>query len=145
MILLDVNVLIYAYTSQTPQHTVCLGWLEDALNGTDVIGLPWVTVWAFLRVTSNARLGGDFSSGMRTLRELIAQPGVVIVEPASRHLALLERMVIDGQASGPLVSDAVLAALALENGATLASTDRDFSRFPGLEWVNPLDGEKAVE
>lgn len=72
------------------------------------------------------------------IRDWLAQPGDVIVHPGPRHAELLERLVTECRAAGPLVSDAVLAALAIENGAVLASTDRDFSRFPDLRWVNPV-------
>ena len=75
------------------------------------------------------------------IRQLTAQPRVTIVEPGPRHAEILEAIVIDGQVSGPLVTDAVLAALALEQGATLASTDRGFARFKRLQWTNPLDEE----
>ena len=72
------------------------------------------------------------------VREWLALPGVVVVQPGPRHAELLERLVVDNRAAGPLTTDAALAALAIEHGATLASTDRDFSRFPDLRWVNPI-------
>lgn len=139
MTILDVNVLVYALTPRSPQYRACSSWLENLFKGEDIIGLAWVTIWAVLRIDSNIRLGGDPQTAFENVKYLLAQPGVVILQPGPRHLNLLERMVLQGEASGPMVSDAVLAALAIENGATLASTDRDFSRFPGLKWINPLD------
>jgi hypothetical protein len=72
------------------------------------------------------------------IEEWIAQPGIVVVQPGPRHAEILKRLIIEHGVTGPLVMDAVLAALALENGASLASTDQDFRRFPELRWVNPL-------
>ena len=74
----------------------------------------------------------------RHVREWLAQPGVIILHPGPRHAELLERLVTEGRAAGALVSDAALAALAIQNGAVRASTGRDFSRFPDLRWMNPV-------
>jgi len=103
-----------------------------------MIGLSWLTLWAFIRISTNPRSWpSPVAAGavFEVVRSWLAQPGVVIIHPSPRHLELLEQLVTEGQATGPLVSDAALAALAIENGAVLASTDRDFSRFPGLRWL----------
>jgi toxin-antitoxin system PIN domain toxin len=139
--LLDANILIYAYNADAPQHKAAAKWLERLLGGSDLVGLPWATVWAFLRVSTNSRIWPKptvASKAIEIIQELLALPGVVIVQPGSRHLQLLGETVMRCGATGALVSDAVLAALAIENGATLASTDADFSRFENLQWVNPL-------
>ncbi len=141
MTLIDVNLLLYAYDADAPQHLVAKRWLESLFASDDAIGLPWMTLWAFVRLSTNPRVRPNPKSAPEVFRivgEWLAQPGVVIVEPGPRHLELLERLVGGHQAAGPLVTDAALAALALENGATLASSDQDFRRFPGLRWVNPL-------
>lgn len=141
MIILDANVVVYAYNEDAPQHAVARAWVEELFGGPETIGLPWVTLWAFLRIVTNPRLWPNPKSpqaAFHIVREWLAQPGVIIIHPGPRHAELLERLVTDYRAAGPLVSDAALAALALENGAALASTDRDFSRFPELSWVNPL-------
>lgn len=141
MILLDANLLIYAYHADAPLHKAAVAWLEDLLNGSEIVGLPWVTVWAFLRISTNPRLWPNPKSAeeaFQVIDDLLAQSRVVMVAPESRHLEWLRRLVIDHRASGPLLTDAVLAALAMENGATLASTDQDFSRFRDLRWINPL-------
>lgn len=142
MILLDVNVLIYAAELDAPQHQQSLAWLRQIFAGPEPIGMPWQTITAFIRITTDRRMRSAVwkpGEALETVKNWLSQPGVLIVQPGPQHLNLLETMIINGQASGPLVSDAVLAALAIENGATLASTDRDFSRFPGLKWINPLD------
>jgi len=139
--LLDVNVLIYAYHADTPQHAATAAWLEIALAGPDPIGLSWPVAWAFIRISTSARIWPTpIPAGVTVniLRELLARPNVSLIEPGPRHLEILETLITKCNATGPLVSDAVLAALAIENGAILASTDRDFSRFDNLRWINPL-------
>jgi toxin-antitoxin system PIN domain toxin len=145
--ILDVNILIYAYNPDAPQHPLASVWLERLFNGPDAIGIPWVTIWAFLRLTTNPRLSTHRKMeaiALQTVRSWLAHPGVVLVQPGPRHLEILERLIVEDQASGPLVSDATLAALALENGAGLASTDKDFKRFSGLRWINPLAANPFV-
>jgi uncharacterized protein len=139
--IVDVNLLLYASQADAPQHRAALAWLRDLFAGSDQIGLPWITLWAFVRLSTNSRVWPQpmpVETAFEHIREWLSQPGVVIVQPGPRHAELLERLVIENRAIGALVSDAVLAALALENGAVLASTDRDFSRFPNLRWVNPI-------
>lgn len=141
MIIVDANVLLYAYQANSPQHLYAKEWLEKLFGGDEIIGLPWVTLWAFLRISTNPRAWPSpmpAETALQHIHEWLAQPGVVVLHPGPRHLALLERLVIDNRASGSLVSDAALAAMAIENGALLASTDRDFSRFPQLRWMNPV-------
>ena len=142
--LLDSNILLYAWNQDDPNHEKIKPWLESLLRSQDWVGLPWITLWTFLRLTTNSRLYSRPLSPERAFEivsEWIQLPNVVIVQPGLLHREILQRLVIVGQATGPLLSDAVLAALAIEQGATLASTDRDFSRFPGLSWINPLSSE----
>ena len=142
MILLDVNILLYAYNSRAPQHERAKRWLEEILSsGTRRIGLPWLTIWAFLRIGTNPRaMPRPMTAGkaFEIVGQLLESPRVLLVNPGPRHAELLRRLVIECQVKGPLLTDAVLAALALEQGAKLASTDHDFSRFPELQWFNPL-------
>lgn len=141
MTLVDANLLLYAYDADAPQHAAASAWLEKMFHGTEIIGLPWVAIWAFLRVATNARLWPKpktLDEAFDAVRDLVSQPGVVIVNPGARHSEILERLVQEHRATGSMVTDAVLAALALENGATLASSDQDFSRFRDLRWINPL-------
>jgi toxin-antitoxin system PIN domain toxin len=141
MIVLDANVLLYAHNQAAPQHTPVVHWLKEIFLKEEAIGLPWVTAWAFLRIRTNQRLWPKPESPAAALSILhywFSQPGVVLLNPGPRHGELLERLMEKHQVAGPLVTDAVLAALAMEHGATLASTDQDFSRFTDLRWVNPL-------
>jgi uncharacterized protein len=141
MIILDLNVLLYAYNLRAPQHAKTAQWLENLFAKTELIGLPWVTLWGFIRIATNPRLSpnpGSPEQVFHIVRKLLANPNVRVIDPGPRHAELLTRLVIEHRATGPLVSDAVLAALALENGASVASCDQDFSRFTGLCWINPL-------
>jgi uncharacterized protein len=141
MILLDANILLYAYNADAPQQPAAAEWLEQLWRGPETIGLPWVTIWAFLRISGNPRLWNrplPAEQAFGIVRGWLAGDGVHVIQPGERHADILERLVVESQASGSLLTDAVLAALAIEHGATLASTDRDFSRFAGLRWVNPL-------
>ncbi len=141
MTLIDVNLLLYAYDLHSPQHARAVRWLKDLLECGEPIALPWVTVWAFIRISTNSRIWPNprsASEAFAVIREWLAHPAVVSLQPGPRHLEILESLVTRNSATGPLASDAVLAALAIENGALLASSDQDFSRFSGLRWVNPL-------
>ncbi len=140
MILLDVNILLHAYNPQSPEHAVVGPWLEKLLSSEE-IALPWVTLWGFVRIVTNPRLwarAASVESALGVVEVLISRPNVSVVEPGPRHLGILAEMMRDGQSAGTRTTDAVLAALAIERGATLASTDMDFSRFAKLKWVNPL-------
>jgi toxin-antitoxin system PIN domain toxin len=139
--IVDVNLLLYASEMDSPHQHAAASWLKELFAGNDTIGLPWITLWAFVRLSTNPRVWPTpmpIAVAFRHVREWLAQPGVVTVHPGPRHAELLERVANEGRATGALVSDAVLAALAIENGATLASTDRDFSRFTELRWINPI-------
>jgi len=141
--ILDANVLIYAYNEDAPQHRAAADWLDRLLNSEEMVGLPWTTLWAFLRISTNARAWPKpipVEDAFAAIHEWLDRSNVAIVHPGPRHIHLLDKLVREGKAAGPLVSDAALAALAMENGAALASTDRDFSRFDGLRWINPLGG-----
>jgi toxin-antitoxin system PIN domain toxin len=141
LIHLDANILIYAYDSSSPHHTVAKRWLEDALSGDESIALAWLTVLAFLRITTNPRiLEQPFSimEARSVVDELLDHPLISLLHPGPRHWTILRELIVESQARGPLVSDAHLAALTIEHGASLATTDRDFGRFPGLSFINPL-------
>jgi len=141
MTIIDANLLLYAYNADAPQQRKAAEWLAKLLESGEIICLPWVTIWAFIRITTNSRLWANprpAREAFAIVREWLAQPGVVPLHPGPLHADILERIVIDYDAAGPLLTDAALAALAIEHGATLASADQDFSRFPDLKWVNPL-------
>jgi toxin-antitoxin system PIN domain toxin len=141
VIILDANILLYAYNADASHHLNMRTWLEHRLDASDPIGIPWVTLWSFLRISTNprlTRLALGTEEVFQAFRELLANPQVSVIEPGPRHAEILEQLVRHAGATGPRVTDAALAALAIEYGATLASTDRDFSRFPDLRWINPL-------
>jgi toxin-antitoxin system PIN domain toxin len=141
MILVDANLLLYAYNPRAPQHEKSRVWLEAALSGPDLVRFAWLTLWAFLRIATNPRAFDrplSTSEAEAAISSWLAQPAVGILEPGERHWDILRRLVRDGQTTGPLVMDAVLAAIAIEHGATVCTTDRDFSRFSQLKCTNPL-------
>lgn len=141
MILVDANLLLYAYHPRAEQHERSRTWLEAALSGPDRVGFAWVTLWAFLRIATNPRVFErplTVSEAEAAVSSWLAQPAAEILDPGERHWDILRGLMRDGQTTGPLVMDAALAAIALEHGATLCTTDRDFSRFPRLKWMNPL-------
>ena len=141
MILVDANLLLYAYHPRAEQHDESRAWLEAVLSGPDLVRFAWLTLWAFLRIATSPRV---FESPLSTseaeaaISSWLGQPAAGILDPGERHWDILRGLVRDGQADGALVMDAVLAAIALEHGATICTTDRDFARFPGLKWMNPL-------
>jgi hypothetical protein len=141
MIIVDVNLLLYAYDGRSPLHEQARMWWQSALSGPELIGLPWQTVYAFLRISTNPRISGDQVTMERALtlvEQWMKLSKVKVLAPTGRHWSLLREMLLDGQARGPLTTDAQLAALTMEYGGVLYSNDRDFARFPGLRWVNPL-------
>ena len=147
MTIVDVNLLLYAYREDAPQHAVAERWLTQLFEGDETVGLPWVTLWGFMRTVTNQRIWPEPLPWPRVFTIIGTwsnHPGVMIPEPGPRHGAILERLVTEYAINGPKVTDAVLAALAIEYGARLASTDQDFRRFPELRWVDPLrEGAKS--
>lgn len=143
MIVIDANLLLYAYGESSPHHEKARIWLEKTLSGSETVGLPWQTVAAFVRIATDSRVPGFRRAAVEVLgavEDWLKQPNVTTLVPGDGYWSLLRRMIIEGQASGPLVSDAEIAALTIEYGGVLQTADRDFARFPGLQWVNPLQG-----
>jgi toxin-antitoxin system PIN domain toxin len=146
--ILDANILLYAYNADAPQQGAAARWLTELLDGRDSIALPWLTIWAFVRIATNVRVWAnplDAKQAFAIVSEWTSQPGVVILQPGPRHAELLEQLILEHNATGALVTDAALAAMAIENGAVLASTDQEFRRFPGLRWVNPLESQAKTD
>lgn len=141
MILVDANLLLYAYYPRADQHARSRDWLEAALAGPELVRFAWVTLWAFFRIATAPRVFErplSASEAEAAISSWLERPASGVVEPGDRHWEILCGLVREGQASGPLVMDAVLAAIAIEHGAMLCTTDRDFSRFSRLRWTNPL-------
>jgi toxin-antitoxin system PIN domain toxin len=140
MIIVDANVLLYAYDLEALQHESCRRWLTAALNGSELIGLPWQSALAFIRISTHAKIyvrpmTMDVATGL--ISSWLERPQVVSLLPESRYWSILRDQLKHAQVRGPMVMDAALAALAIEHGAALCSTDRDFRRFDGLRLVDP--------
>ena len=141
MILVDANLLIYAKVSDFEQHRAASEWLDARLNGTVGVGLPWSSLLAFARIVTNPRVFArplSVAEAWRQVEAWRARPCVFAPEPTLRHSEILAELIPKGVTRSNLFPDASLAALAIEYGLTLCSTDSDFARFPGLAWENPL-------
>jgi hypothetical protein len=141
VILIDANILLYAYVPSSKYHEPARAWLETTFSKPDPVGLSWATILAFLRISTTTRvLEHPFSAAEAAgiVSGWLESPFVTIPIPGEPHWQILRELITKGQAHGPLITDAHLAALAIEHGATLATTDRDFTRFPGLRILNPL-------
>jgi toxin-antitoxin system PIN domain toxin len=141
MILVDANLLLYAANHDAPEHEVARSWLDQRLNGTARVGIPWPAILAFVRIASNpVILQRAVAPAMawRQIQQWLARDIVWIPVPGAAHVEVLASLLERRGMSNRLVPDAHLAALAIEHGLTLCSTDGDFARFPGLKWENPL-------
>jgi toxin-antitoxin system PIN domain toxin len=142
MIVLDANILLYAYDSSSSRHIEARHWVESTFSEAPSVGIPWQTIGAFLRVTTNPKLPGkrfSITDAAQVIDDWLAQPNVRALSPGENYWAIFRRTAITGQVNGPLITDAQLAAVTLEYGGVLHTTDRDFGRFPDLRWVNPLE------
>lgn len=141
MIIPDINLLVYAYNSDAPEHRKARVWWEGALSGRQPVALPWAVVTGFLRIMTSRRILVDplsMKEAVAHARTWLEQPNARIVHPGPRHLDLIEDLSARIRTAGELTTDLHLAAIAIENQAELHSNDSDFSRFPGLRWINPL-------
>ena len=141
MILLDADLLIYAVDADSPNHKRARRWLEGTLSGDTLVGLPWIVVLAFVRITTRAgilRTPLSIEHAVAFIDEWLAQPYVSLIGPGETHWPVLKNLLIGGGAAGNLTTDAHLAALAIEHGCEIASSDNDFRRFTGVTLVNPL-------
>jgi hypothetical protein len=140
MILPDVNVLICAFRADMPQHPVCRPWLVDIISGDARFGLSTMVLSAVVRITTNRRIFKSPSSigeAFDFCQNLLAQPQCQPVEPGERHWDIFHSLCVQSDVRGPRVTDAWLAALAIESGSQWITLDRDFARFPGLDWRVP--------
>ena len=141
MIVLDANLLLYAYDPTSSHYKAARNSVEQTLSGSEIVGIPWQTIGAFLRIITNAKLPNQrvtLDQAVEVVDLWMEQPNVRLLTPGERHWPILRQMIIEGQARGPLLTDAQLAALTIEHGGVLHTTDRDFARFPGLRWTNPI-------
>jgi toxin-antitoxin system PIN domain toxin len=143
LILIDANLLIYASSSTFPQHRAAKDWLDAQLTGLGRVGIAWPTVLAFLRVMTSPRILQHPLAMRDAWAQVIAwhaAASVWVPQPTERHSEVLRDLLGLPGIRGNLVHDADLAALAVEHGLILCSSDGDFARFPGLRWQNPLAG-----
>ncbi|MEX1048999.1 MAG: type II toxin-antitoxin system VapC family toxin [Akkermansiaceae bacterium] len=141
MLLPDINLLVYAHNVRSPRHPQALEWWNGCLQGPQAVGLAWVVMLGFVRITTHPKvferpMSVDESVGR--VAEWLELPHVQVVHPAQRHFEGWAKLLRGIGSAGNLTTDAHLAALAIERKLMLCSTDADFARFPGLRWSNPL-------
>jgi toxin-antitoxin system PIN domain toxin len=142
MLLPDINVLVYAHREDAPNHRAYREWLEAAINSDQAYGIADIVLSGFLRVVTHPRVFNPPSTIKQALafaRDVRNQPNCVILRPGPRHWTIFEELCEATNVKGNLVPDAYLAALAIESGSEWITTDRDYSRFPGLSWRHPLN------
>lgn len=143
MLLPDVNLLIYAHNEAAPRHAEALDWWNGCLRGPQAVGLAWVVMLGFVRITTHPKVFErpmTVDESLERIGEWLTLPHVQVLHPAERHFTGWAELLRGIGSAGNLTTDAHLAALAIERNCTLCSTDADFGRFPGLRWVNPLAG-----
>ena len=141
MIIPDVNLLVYAYNHDAPYHATARQWWEDVLSGDEVVALPWEVLAGFVRLMTHSAVlvePMEIATAFRHVRSWLSLPNVDVLGPGPRHLELFETALKQAGTGGNLVTDARIAALALEYQGEVHSNDADFGRFPGLRWRNPL-------
>lgn len=142
-VLVDANLLLWAHHRQFPHHEGAKAWSSATLSTVPTVGIPWPSVLAFLRISTHPRALErplDIATAWSVVTGWLERPDVRCPTPTDRHAAVLGPLLSRGRASGDHTRDAHLAALATEWGLELVSADRDFARYPGLRWRDPLDG-----
>lgn len=140
MHVVDVNVLLYANNSESPDHEAALGWLEQALHDIEAVGLSWLTLLGFVRISTLRSLHAaplTVSEAFDQVDWLLRQPAAVVVEPGPHHSGIVRELLLASGTASNLANDAHLAALAIENGGDIVSFDRDFARFRTVRWIVP--------
>ena len=141
MKLLDANLLLYSVNADSPLHREAKHWIEEQLSGSETIAFAWVVLLAFLRISTRAVVFVEPlepAEAFGVVDAWLSQPCATVVQPTDRHARVLRDLLLPLGTAGNLTMDAHLAALAIEHGAELCSTDMDFARFPALHWQNPL-------
>jgi hypothetical protein len=139
--LIDANLLVFAVHEESPFHVKARDWLNDQLNGQQRIGIPWQSLGAFLRIITNQRIierALDPGVAWQRIADWLAEDLVWTPDPTPRHAQVLGDLVKRHQPRGNLITDAQLAALAIEHGLEVCSADTDFARFTEIRWCNPL-------
>jgi len=142
MKIVDINLLIYAINRDTPHHSKAKRWLEDSLSSDEPFGFAWIVILGFLRIVTNGRILPKPlmpEVAINVVNEWLQQPPSLTVVPSHQHWSIFKEILMPLGTAANLTSDAHLAALAIEHGARLYSTDNDFSRFQSLRWTNPIE------
>lgn len=139
--LIDANILLYATDGSSPYHGTARPWLESQLNGPRRVGLPWLSLWAFVRISTNPRATHRPLTPVQAwsmVEAWVDAPAAWVVEPGPGHREILGRLLVERDIRAGLVTDAVVAALCIEHGLTIVSADSDFARFTDITWLNPV-------
>jgi toxin-antitoxin system PIN domain toxin len=139
--LVDANVLLYAADAGSPFHEPAKAWLEEHLNGTRRVGLPWSSLAAFVRITTHPRAAAEPlapATAWHLVEAWLDAPAAWVPQPTGGHREILGALIVTHDLRGNLVADAVLAALCIEHGLTIVSADSDFARFTEIRWINPV-------
>lgn len=139
MIIVDANILLYAYDLNSPFHDRARVWLDRSMDRREELGFAWVTVLAFLRISTNLPMGGTMATACEVMDSILSESNVHVIEPTASHWSRFRELLLRSQLSPNMVTDAHLAALAIEHNATLCTNDRDFTRFHGLKLINPVE------
>jgi toxin-antitoxin system PIN domain toxin len=143
MIVSDINLLLYAYDSESPLHVKAAAWWQACLSGAELVGLPLVVLFGFVRIGTNSRVFANpltCNEAVSHIRSWLNQPSVQVLEAGPNHVEAVLNLLETLGTAGNLVTDAQIAALTIQYNGTLHTTDSHFLRFPGLRWFNPITG-----
>ena len=139
--LVDANILLFSIDEDSRFHEPARDWMAEALNGSRRVGIPWLSLWAFVRIATNPRaLARPLKPGdaWQYVEAWLDAPATWTPEPGRGHREIVSRLLVQGDLRAGLVTDAVLAALCIEHGLTMVSADSDFARFQEVPWINPV-------
>jgi len=142
VILLDANILLYAYDRGSIHNEFMKAWLDDRLNGVAKVGIPWATTLAFARIVTNPRIYTSpvaSSTAWQQARAWLSAPAAWVPQPTERHIDMIDRIISSTSVQANDIPDVHLGALAIEHGLKLCSTDADFAKYADVTWINPLD------
>jgi toxin-antitoxin system PIN domain toxin len=148
MILIDVNVLVYAHRADSPRHAAYRKWLEELINSDQAYGFSDHVLSSFIRIVTHPRIfnpPSDLDSAFAFTQVIRTQPNAIPITPGPRHWEIYKNLCEAASVKGNLAPDAFFAALAIESGSEWITTDRDYSRFPGLKWHHPLENGKPAK
>ena len=139
--LVDANILLYSVDQASPFHARARDWLSHALNGPQRVGIPWMSLWAFVRIATNPRAANEPMSPVEAwayVESWLDAPATWVPSPGRGHRQILGELVVQHDLRAGLVTDGVLVAMCIEHGLAIVSADSDFARFPQITWLNPV-------